>query len=107
MALCFVGVTVTSCQTNQSAKESDVFGIYENVTLKTSELTLQEKSALIAAQKQVYETAQRILENHYLDAWFTNYEAKNKLATLEEANSTKQTLIDEKRGEGFTVQPEK
>lgn len=82
---CLSAVALTKGEYSHAFITSDTFGIYDNNILKTSELTLQEKSSLINAQKQLYNTAQRILENHYLAAWFKNYAKQNKLPTIEEA----------------------
>ena len=91
-------IAFTSCQTSNNMKEGDTFGTFDNTTLKNENLTPQEKSSLVNAQKQVYETAQRILENHYLEAWFTNYEIKNKFSTIDEAKKdyfTKNALVSD------------
>lgn len=80
-------VTLSSCQTFNSTNtnDGDTFGSFDNVTIKNADLSPQEKMSLVSSQKQVYETAQRILENHYLDAWFSDYQTKNKFASLDEA----------------------
>lgn len=79
-----LGLSFLACSVAQ-AKPNDTFGIVENTTIKESSLTTQEKTMLVNAQKQVYETAQRIIENRYMDAWFKKYQAENHLSSLDAA----------------------
>ncbi|MES2615140.1 MAG: thioredoxin domain-containing protein [Bdellovibrionota bacterium] len=78
-------IAFMGCKSTSSNKDGETFGTINNVSVKNADLTLQEKASLIRAEKQVYETAQRILENHYLLDWFTKYQASNKLASLNDA----------------------
>ncbi len=97
---------LTSCQTN-SLKENDMFGEYNHVPLKMSDLTPQEKSSLSNAQKQLYDTAQKIIENHYLEAWFLNYQLKNKFSSLGTAKKDyfdKNALVSKKDVDAFLAE---
>lgn len=95
----------SGCQSsNNMVGPNDIFGTYDSMNLKMSELTPEENAALIKDQKQIYETAQRILENHYLDSWFANYEVKNKFATLDEAKKDyyqKNAIVSDKEVSQF------
>lgn len=78
--LAFIG-----CQSQKSKSNDEVLGTFNSKTIKFKDLSTSEKTELINAQKKVYETAQAILEKHYLDAWFDDYKNQNKLASLDAA----------------------
>jgi protein-disulfide isomerase len=87
-SLACVSLVLTGCQTQNTKSNlsnDSLFGTYNSKSVKFSELTPGEKSEIINAQKKVYDTAQSILEKYYLDSWFVEYQAKNKLANLEDA----------------------
>lgn len=87
-SLASLSLILTGCQTQNSKNTSNndgLFGIYNSKSVNFSDLSPGEKSEIINAQKKVYETAQSILEKYYLDSWFTEYQTKNKLASLESA----------------------
>lgn len=97
-----VGLTTLiaiSCQSQKSKNNSEVVGTFNSKTIKYADLSVAEKTELINAQKKVYETAQAILEKHFLDSWFEEYKDKNKLASIDAARqdyySKKASVNDE------------
>jgi protein-disulfide isomerase len=77
---------LSSCQTFQKKTENaGIFGRYNNVTIKYTDLSFQEKSAIMNAETKLYNTAQKIIENHYLESWFAEYQQLNKFTTIEQA----------------------
>ncbi|KAB8029931.1 DsbA family protein [Fluviispira multicolorata] len=105
-----VSLALIGCQ-SQSAKKAlsnnDILGSFDSKNLKIAELTPAERNELFNAQKKLYETAQTIIQKHYLDDWFTKYQSQNKFATLEEAKNdffAKNTKINTEEVKNFIAQ---
>lgn len=78
----------TSCQTQivkNNFDENIIIGTNNSKSIKFSDLTPKEKSDIISAQKKVYETAQMILSNYYLNSYFKDYQINNKINDIENA----------------------
>lgn len=87
-SLACISFAFIGCQsqgTKNNVNSDHLFGTYNLKTIKFADLTQGEKSEIMNAQKKVYDTAQSILEKYYLDSWFSEYQTKNKLASLEDA----------------------
>ncbi|BBH53677.1 thioredoxin domain-containing protein [Fluviispira sanaruensis] len=87
-ALTLVSLALVGCQTRTSKNvlnNDDVLGSFDSKKIKISELSAAERNELFNAQKKLYETAEFILQKHYMDEWFANYQKQNKLSSLEEA----------------------
>lgn len=82
-------VTLNACQTQTNVENQNVgnLGIYNSNKLAFSDLDTQERNELFEAQKNTYDTAKKILEGRYLNAWFVDYQVKNKFKDLTETKN--------------------
>ena len=76
-----------SCQSKQfdANLSTGQLGLYDNIPVNMSELTPAEMTQLNEAQKKLYDVAQNILIERFLNAWFIDYQNKNKLPSVEAA----------------------
>lgn len=81
--------TLSGCQTQANVGNQNVgsLGTYNSNQLAFSDLDAQERNELFEAQKNTYDTAKKILEGRYLNAWFVDYQVKNKSKDLAEAKN--------------------
>jgi protein-disulfide isomerase len=82
-SITILAVAIAGCVSQKDKTSTEVLGTYNSKQVKFSDLSIAEKTELVNAQKKVYETAQAILEKYYLDSWFADYQAKNKIASLD------------------------
>lgn len=68
-----------------SQKKEEVLGSINNIPIQNSQLSPKEKDMMFQAQSKLYETAQKILEQHYLNKWYENYRIQNHLASITDA----------------------
>jgi protein-disulfide isomerase len=82
-------VALSGCQTQANVGNQNIgnLGTYNSSKLAFSDLDTQERNELFEAQKSTYDTAKKILEGRYLNAWFVDYQVKNKFKDLAEAKN--------------------
>lgn len=110
LSLCFLVLSCrTTCDTPATAS-ADVFGRFNGGVLRVDDLPISDRMALYNAQKQVYDTAQAILENYYIHAWFVDYQMTHHLASVEEAKKEyyeKNVIVSDKEVAQFMADNEK
>lgn len=100
-------IVIAGCQSKKEKNNTEVLGTFNSKSIKYSDLSVAERNELINAQKKVYETAQAILEKHYLDAWFEEYKEKNKLASVDAARQdfySKKASVSDSTVENFLTE---
>lgn len=80
---------LSSCQSSLTSQFSpqQTIGEIQNTTVKYSDLTVSEKFEIYNAQKKLYNTTKNVIEKHYLDKWFKEYQISNKIDSLENAKN--------------------
>lgn len=109
LSLCFLSISCrTTCET--PLPSTAVFGKFNGSALRAEDLPISDRMALYNAEKQLYDTAQAILENYYIHAWFVDYQMTHRLASIEDAKKEyyeKNVSVSEKEVAQFMADNEK